>query len=212
MPPTRWKQEEEEGKANRKQTLNSLTPSRLQMALLAFPSGTTGHLLPFLCFSNSQISSSLPGGASLPKRSQGSHGTNARSALSTIPSRGQSTPVLPQHGHPEPIPTPLHHTPPGSHAPTVPAAALWFPQLQPSPVQDPAGWKHPFGVPGAGNIHRHLRVMDGAKGTLPGVSPPCPRSLKSTKLKEPLVIVFVLSQPISFTTCFQNSSCLAHLP
>lgn len=32
MPPTGWKQEEEEGKANHRQTLNSLTRSRLQMA------------------------------------------------------------------------------------------------------------------------------------------------------------------------------------
>ena len=50
MPPTRWKQEEEEGKANHRQTLNSLTPSRLQTAPLAFPSGTAGLLLPFPCF------------------------------------------------------------------------------------------------------------------------------------------------------------------
>lgn len=59
MPPTLWKQEEEEGKANHRQTLNSLTPSRLQTAPLAFPSGTAGLLLPFPRFCK-QPSFSIP--------------------------------------------------------------------------------------------------------------------------------------------------------
>jgi len=100
MPPPQWKQEEEEGKANHRQTLNSLTPSRLQTAPLAFPSGTTGLLLPFPCFSNSQTSPSLPGGSSLPKRSQSSHRNNSPSSQSTFPKHCQSTPVLPHHSHP----------------------------------------------------------------------------------------------------------------
>lgn len=112
MPPTLWKQEEEEGKANHRQTLNSLTPSRLQTAPLAFPSGTAGLLLPFPRSANSQASPSLPGGASLPKKSQCSHWADAHSAQSIFPKHCQSTPVLPHHG------CPFSGTKPPSSCPT----------------------------------------------------------------------------------------------
>lgn len=46
MPPTRWKGDKEEGKANHSQTLNSLTPSRLQTAPLTSPAGI-GSSCPF---------------------------------------------------------------------------------------------------------------------------------------------------------------------
>lgn len=70
MPPTRWKQEEEEGKANHRQTLNSLTPSRLQTAPLAFPSGTAGLLLALPRFCK-QPSSILPWRSIAPKAEPG---------------------------------------------------------------------------------------------------------------------------------------------
>lgn len=50
MPPTRWKQEEEEGRGNHRQTLNSLTPPDCEW-LLSVPRAA-GILLPFPLLSN----------------------------------------------------------------------------------------------------------------------------------------------------------------
>lgn len=69
MPPTRWKQEEEEGKGNHRQTLNSLTPPDCKWLLS--PSGTAGILLPFPLFSNSQSSPASPRALQHPQVGRG---------------------------------------------------------------------------------------------------------------------------------------------
>lgn len=66
MPPTRWKQEEEEeGKGNHRQTLNSLTPPDCKRLLS--PSRTAEILLPFPLVSNSQFPPASPRSLQLPQ-------------------------------------------------------------------------------------------------------------------------------------------------
>lgn len=138
MPPTRWKQEEE-GKANHRQTLNSLTPSRLQMAPLTFLSRTAGLLLPFPRICKQPNFSITPWRSIAPKAEPG------------LPS-DQCT-LCPEH---------LPQAPPEHACPPPPQPLLLWEQ---API------KLPYTAHLWGNLHRHLRVMAGAKGTLLGVSP-----------------------------------------
>lgn len=91
------------------------------------------------------------------------------------PSTARARLSSPTTAAPSPGPSPrqaaLHRAPPRSRTPAAPAAALHLPWLQPGPTQEPVGWKRSFGFMGAGNLHRHLRVMAGTKGTLLGVPP-----------------------------------------
>lgn len=171
MPPTRWKrEEEEEGEANHRQTLNSLTPSRLQTAPPHLPvqDRWAPLTLSLLLRSAKLLHPSLEG-----------HGSQRRAGvpigpMHTLPGAPSPSTAAANRSSP-PLGCPSSGTetpsPPGSHALTAPAAALQLPQLQPSPALEPAGWKHSFGVTGAGNPHRHPRVTAGAKGTLVGVPP-----------------------------------------
>lgn len=163
MLPTHWKQEEEEeGKANHRQTLNPLTPLQIAASSSCF----LGPSCPFTASANNQATPSLPGQASLPKENKCSHQTYAHSAQSTFP----STSVLPHCS----CPSSRRKPPPTSPAPhtseltayTAPTAALQLPWLRPGLAREPVGQKRFLGVTSAGNLHRHLRVTAGAKDTL----------------------------------------------
>lgn len=78
MPPTRWKQEEEEGKENHRQTLNSLTPPDCKWLLS--PSRTAGILLPFPLILKQPIFSCIPQGPAASPDGQGV-GLSARNRM-----------------------------------------------------------------------------------------------------------------------------------
>lgn len=98
MPPTRWKREEEdeEGEANHRQTLNSLTPSRLQTAPLASPSRTAGLLSPSPCFCDQPSFSIPPGRGTAPKEEPALPSDRCTPCPEPLP------PALPQHTGPLP--------------------------------------------------------------------------------------------------------------